>query len=64
MSAANTNLETQKRRHKGPLVGIGLLLGVVAVGFVVFFGTQFLRGDNPQGAAVQIEGTTGERVEG
>jgi hypothetical protein len=33
MSAANTNLETQKRRHKGPLVGIGLVLGLVAVGF-------------------------------
>lgn len=64
MSAANTNLETQKQRHKGPLVGIGLVLGVVAVGFVVFFGTQFLRGDAPEGAAVQIEGTTGARVEG
>lgn len=64
MSASNTNLETQKRRHKGPLVGIGLVVGVVAIGFVIFFSTQFLRGDNPEGADVQVEGTTGALVDG
>lgn len=49
MSATDTNLDTQKQRHKGPLVGIGLVLGLVAVGFVVFFSTQFLRGMRQKG---------------
>lgn len=64
MSAANTNLETQKRRHKGPLVGIGLVLGLVAVGFfLVFFSGQFLSGTDPKGTDVQIKSTMGERVD-
>lgn len=33
MSASNTNLEKQRRRHIGPLVGISLVLLVVAVMF-------------------------------
>ncbi len=36
MSASKTNLEKQKRRHIGPLVGISVALAVALTLFVVF----------------------------
>lgn len=36
MSAPDTNLEKQKRRHKGPLVGIALAL-LFGVGLVAYW---------------------------
>lgn len=47
MSAPRTNLETEKRRHVVPLVGIALVV-VFAVGLIVFW--QFeeaARGNSP-----------------
>jgi hypothetical protein len=38
MSAPQTNVERQKRRHRGPLIGIILGLIVVAVMFFGFIG--------------------------
>ena len=38
MSAPRTNIERQKQRHRGPLIGIILGLAVVAVLFFVFLG--------------------------
>lgn len=63
MSASNTNLEKQKERHKGPLVGMKLLLAVVGLGLLIFVAIQFMRGDAPEGAEMQVEGTTGAIVE-
>ena len=39
MSASNTNVEVQKRRHKGPILGISIVLVWAAVlfgGFLVW----------------------------
>lgn len=42
MSASNTNLEKQKRRHRGPLVGIAVALGVA---LALFLGYMFFLAD-------------------
>ena len=36
MSAPDTNVETQAKRHRGPLVGIIGVLAIVALLFVAF----------------------------
>uniref|UniRef100_UPI003B521A61 hypothetical protein n=1 Tax=Roseovarius indicus TaxID=540747 RepID=UPI003B521A61 len=59
MSAPEPDLETAKRRHKGPLVGIG-----IAVGFaIVLLGALALwvsyQGNEPGNEAPQIDGRTG-----
>jgi hypothetical protein len=40
MTAPDTNIEKQKRRHWGPLIGIGFVLAFAGLLFVGFFGTQ------------------------
>jgi hypothetical protein len=40
MSAPDTNLDRQKRRHKAPLVGLAVILVVVGLGFVMFLGDE------------------------
>ncbi len=47
MSASNTNLKTQTKRHRGPLFGIVVSLlwaGVLFVGFMIWTSYQ---ADNP-----------------
>ena len=41
MSAPHTNIERQRQRHRGPLIGISVALAVVAVLFLVFLGDAF-----------------------
>lgn len=60
MSAPDTNLEKQKRRHKGPLGGIRLALLFAALLFVGFLIWTFAQGDEPEGADAQVDGRTGE----
>ncbi|MGR3454554.1 hypothetical protein [Pseudooceanicola sp.] len=61
MSAPHTNIEKQERRHAVPIWGI-----IIAVLFGMFVGgflstsTAFFRADEPEGAATQIDGRTGE----
>lgn len=62
MSASETNIEKQTRRHKGPLVGMGLGVGFALVLLLVFVGYQAYLGDEPDGAEVQIDGRTGAEV--
>lgn len=62
MSAPQTNLEKQKRRHRGPLIGITLGLLFVAGIFLWMFGTVAEEGQPPQGAETQIDGRTGEQT--
>lgn len=38
MSAPQTNIERQKRNHRGPLIGIIASLALVAILFFVFVG--------------------------
>ena len=63
MSAPDTNIDKQKKRHKGPLGGIALALifaGILFVGYVAF---EILAGDAPEGAETQVDGRTGEVTE-
>ncbi|MGR3320641.1 MAG: hypothetical protein ACU0DK_01775 [Pseudooceanicola sp.] len=64
MSAPDTNLDKQARRHGVPIWGI-----VVAVVFGIFIGgllstgTAFFMGDDPGSAQTQIDGRTGAETE-
>lgn len=60
MSAPDTNLEKQKRRHKGPLGGMKLVLGLVALLFAAFLIWTVAASDGPEGAETQVGGRTGE----
>jgi len=60
MSAPQTNIEKQERRHAVPIWGI-----ILAVIFGVFVGgflstsTAFFGSDGPEGAPTQVDGRTG-----
>ncbi len=56
MSAPRTNIETQKRRHKGPLIGMALV-ALFAVGLIVYWQVEMAaEGDSP-GTEVETETT-------
>lgn len=61
MSAPDTNVERQAKRHRAPIWGIliALVFGIF-VGALLSTGTAFFRGQDPDGANVQIDGRTGE----
>ncbi len=59
MSAPDTNIEKQKSRHKGPLIGI--TIGVIFA-FVLLAGLAtwvVWDGGEPEGAELQIDGRDG-----
>lgn len=64
MSAPDTNIKTQQKRHKPALLGIlfavALVLGLLFA-FVTFVVDQ---GGAPEGANAQIDGRTGAIIEG
>lgn len=62
MSAPNTDLEKQAKRHRGPLRGMFavVLFALVLLALLAFW--AFGRGGDPEGAEVQIEATTGDVV--
>ncbi|ODM41187.1 hypothetical protein [Cereibacter johrii] len=60
MSASDNDIEKQKRRHRGPLIGIAVVV-IFALGYMVWwFGHEVSEGTAPQGSDVQIDGRTGE----
>lgn len=59
MSAPNTNIDRQTRRHRPALYAIGLA-GFVAGALVMgLLGHVFDEAEAPEGAEVQIDGRTG-----
>lgn len=60
MSAPDTDLETQTRRHPVPIWGIALsaIFGIVIGGLITLAAVS--RGDDPEGAATVVDGRTGE----
>ena len=60
MSSPQTNLEKQKRRHIGPIVGISAALAFAAVMFFAWTFWSAQEATPPEGADVQIDGRTGE----
>lgn len=62
MSAPDTNIKTQEKRHKPSLFGIAVSLGFAAVLLTAFLFWLSANGNAPEGAAVQIDGRTGAAV--
>ncbi|KFI31490.1 hypothetical protein CN97_10850 [Haematobacter massiliensis] len=63
MSAPNTNIEKQTRRHRGPLIGM-MLVVIFAVGIIFFWlARDTANAPGPDGADVQIDGRTGAPVQ-
>ncbi len=57
MSAPNTNIDKQKRRHRGPLIGMALVV-IFALALTVFWLLdEAATADNPQGGNAQIDGS-------
>ena len=56
MPAPITNLEEQKRRHKGPLAGMWLAVAVAALLFVIWLVWVFAISD-PDEAGTEVPGT-------
>ena len=60
MSASEDNTPKQRRRHRGPLIGLILVLGF-ALGLLVWWlGYEVSRGEAPEGAPAKVDGRTGE----
>lgn len=62
MSAPDTNVEKQEKKHKVPLVGMVAVVGfalVLLLGLVFFV---FADGEEPDAAGPQVDGRTGEVV--
>lgn len=63
MSAPQTNIEKQKRRHRGPLVGMIIVVLAVGLGYLWWVSYEVAESDPPQGSQTQIDGRTGEQIE-
>lgn len=62
MSAPQTNLEKQHRRHRGPIVGMIAVVLAVGIGYFWWVGQEVAEGNPPQGSETQIDGRTGQEV--
>ena len=63
MSAPQTNVETQKKRHRPALGGMKLAVGTALVLLVGWLVWVVAVGNDPQGAEEQIDGRTGEETQ-
>jgi hypothetical protein len=62
MSAPNTDLDKQEKKHRGPMRGMA---GVVAFALLLLVGLMIWTTSNstsPEGADTQIDGRTGAEV--
>ncbi|MFN3724491.1 MAG: hypothetical protein ACK4VZ_15785 [Paracoccaceae bacterium] len=57
MSAPNTNLEKEKRRHRGPLVGMIAAVVIVILGFVWWLGQEAAQTDIAPGPQTIPQGS-------
>lgn len=62
MSASDTDLERQARRHRPALIGIAAALGLAGLLFLGYVTLLSERGDTPQGAETQIDGGYGTEI--
>ncbi len=63
MSASQTNIDKQRKRHRPSLLGIAASLAFGIGLFILFFGWSALNGGEPEGAEAVIDGRTGAVVE-
>ena len=62
MSAPHTDLEKQKKRHKGPLFGMGAMVAFGVI-IIVVLGVIYLFAGNDPGSDEVIDGRTGTVTE-
>ncbi|MDR7125053.1 hypothetical protein [Pseudotabrizicola sp. 4114] len=62
MSAPQTNIEKQKRRHRGPLIGMIVVVLAVGLGYLWWVGYEVAESDPAQGSQTQIDSRTGDQV--
>lgn len=63
MSAPNTNVETQEKRHRPSLGGMSIAVGVAALLLLGWLVWIFAAAEGPEGAETQIDGRTGTQVQ-
>lgn len=54
MSPPDTNLEKQKRRHRGPLIGMAVVTILAIVLILYWIGELFVTAPGPEGAEEEI----------
>ena len=59
MSAPRTNIETQARRHRGPLIGMALVVIFGVTLIVYWLLEEAATADTPRSDAVQVDGVGG-----
>lgn len=59
MSAPDTELEKQKSRHRGPLLGLAVCIVAAALMFLGYLTITAERGQTPNDTGAQIDGRTG-----
>ncbi|EAR52615.1 hypothetical protein OG2516_05888 [Oceanicola granulosus HTCC2516] len=59
MSAPDTDVEKQAKRHRPALGGMAIVLLFVALITIAFSFWIFAQGESPEGAETQIDGRTG-----
>jgi hypothetical protein len=63
MSAPDTNVKSEEKKHRPALIGIKATLVYAAILLVGLVGWTFLQSDGPDGAQTQIDGRTGEEMQ-
>jgi hypothetical protein len=64
MSSSEKDLDRQVKRHKGPLLGFVAIVIFSTIIGLWWLNAEFGRSDGPRGAETQIDGRTGEPVDG
>lgn len=60
MSAPDTNVKNQKRRHRTPLVGMLLAVGFALALLALYAVVVAWRGETPQEPSAQVDDFTGQ----
>ncbi|WP_103333681.1 hypothetical protein [Pseudotabrizicola formosa] len=63
MSAPQTNIEKQKRRHRGPLIGMIVVVLAVGLYYLWWVGYEVSESNPPQGEQTQIDSRTGQTTD-
>ncbi len=63
MSAPNTDVKEEEKKHKPALLGIKAVLIYAAILLVGWLVWTMMYAEPPQGADTQIDGRTGEEVQ-
>lgn len=63
MSAPDTNIEKQKRRHRGPLVGMAIGVGFALLLLLGLISWLAANGESPAETGTRIDAGTGAAVQ-